>query len=102
VIKFVENEKNGPVIPLSNVNDRLQSMLGISMVSVKRLKQEMREGQQRIMEEKRAIDQAQRDKENEPIETTRRLRHPRSPTMASTYSPTVNTMDLAMPVARPP
>jgi hypothetical protein len=49
VIKFVENEKNGPLIPLNNVNDRLQSMLGISLASVKRLKQEMREGQERMI-----------------------------------------------------
>ncbi len=98
----MENEKNDPAIPLNNVNDRLQSMLGISLSSVKRLKQEMREEQDRMMEEKRAIDQAKRDKENEAMEAIRRLRHPRSPTVASTYSPTDNTMDLAMPVARPP
>ena len=98
VIKFVKNEKNGPVIPLNNVNDRLQSMLGISLVLVKRLKQEMREEQERMMEEKRAIDQekraieqAKRDKDNQAAEATRRLRHPRSPTAASTYSPTDNT-----------
>ena len=102
VIKFVENEKNGPVIPLNNVNDRLQSMLGISLASVKRLKQEMREEQERMMEEKRAMEQAKRDKDNQATEATRRLRHPRSPTAASTYSPTDNTMDIAMPVARPP
>jgi hypothetical protein len=102
VIKFVENEKNGPVIPLNNVNDRLQSMLGISLSSVKRLKQEMREEQDRMMEEKRAIDQAKREKENEAMDAIRRLRHPRSPTVASTYSPIDNTTDLAMPVARPP
>jgi hypothetical protein len=51
VIKFVENEKNGPVIPLNNVNDRLESMLGISLSSIRRLKQEMREERDRIMEE---------------------------------------------------
>jgi hypothetical protein len=82
VIKFVENEKNGPVIPLNNVNDRLQCMLGISLASVKRLKQEMREGQEWIMEEKRVVDQAKRDKENEAVKATRRLRHPRSPTVS--------------------
>jgi hypothetical protein len=102
VIKFVENEKNGPVIPINNVNDRLQSMLGISLSSVKRLKQEMREEQDRMMEEKRAIDQAKRDKENEAMEAICRLRHPRSPTVASTYSPADNTMYLAMPVTRSP
>ena len=46
VIKFVEIEKNGPVIPLNNINDRLQSMLVISLASVKRLKQEMTEEQE--------------------------------------------------------
>lgn len=102
VIKFVENEKNGPSIPLYNVNDRLESMLGISLASVKRLKQEMIEEQERMMEEKRTIDQAERDKEKEAIEATRRLRHPRLPTVASVYSSTSNTMDLAMPVARAP
>jgi hypothetical protein len=102
VIKFVENEKNGPVIPLNNVNDRLQSILGISLASVKRLKQEMREGQEWIMEEKRVVDQAKRDKENKAVKATRRLRHPRSPTVASTSSSNDNIMDLATPVARPP
>ncbi len=102
VIKFVENEKNGPVIPLNNVNDRLESMLGISLSSVKKLKQEMREEQDRMMEEKRAVDQAKRDKEKEEMEATRRLRYPRSPTVASMYLSTDNTEDLAMPVARPP
>jgi hypothetical protein len=102
VIKFVENEKNGPVIPLNNVNDRLESMLGISLPSVKKLKQEMREEQDRMMEEKRAVDQAKREKEKEEMEATRRLRYPRSPTVASMYLSTDNTEDLAMPVARPP
>jgi uncharacterized membrane protein len=62
----------------------------------------MREGQERMMEEKRAIDQAKRDKEKETMEATRQLRYPRSPTVASAYSPTSNTMDLAIPVARAP
>ena len=102
VIKFVEKEKTGPLIPLNNVNDRLQSMLGISLASVKRLKQEMREGQEKIMEEKRLADQAKRDKENEAVRVTRRLRQPRSPSVSSTSSSNDNIMDLAMPVARPP
>ena len=102
VIKFVEKEKTGPLIPLNNVNDRLQSMLGISLASVKRLKQELREGQEKIMEEKRLADQAKRDKENEAVRVTRRLRQPRSPSVSSTSSSNDNIMDLAMPVARPP
>jgi hypothetical protein len=43
VIDFVEKEKNGPSIPLNNVTDRLQAMLGISQRSVYRLKHEMKE-----------------------------------------------------------
>lgn len=101
VIRFVENEKNGPVIPLYNVNDRLQSMLGISLTSIKNLKQEMRKEQERMVEEKRAMDLAKRDKENEVIEATRRLRNPRSPAAASTFSLPDNDTDLPMPVARP-
>lgn len=102
VIKFVENEKNGPVIPLNNVNDRLESMLGISLASIARLKQEMREEQDRIMEEKRAVDQAKKDKEQEQMEATRRLRHPRSSTTASACSSTDDIGNVAIPVARPP
>jgi hypothetical protein len=102
VIKFVENEKNGPVIPLNNVNDRLESMLGISLSSIRRLKQEMREERDRIMEEKRAVDQAKQDKEHEQMEATRRLRHPRSSTTASTCSSTDDIGNVAIPVARPP
>lgn len=43
VIDFVEKEKNGPSIPLNNVTDRLQAMLGVSQRSVYRLKHEMKE-----------------------------------------------------------
>lgn len=41
IINFVENEKNGPVIPLYNVTGRLAKMLDISERSVRRLKQEL-------------------------------------------------------------
>jgi hypothetical protein len=41
IIKFVENEKNGPVIPLFNTTGRLEAMLGISRISVFRLRNEM-------------------------------------------------------------
>jgi hypothetical protein len=53
VMKFVESEKNGPVIPLNNVNKRLESILGISMSSVEKLKREMRGKETRLAEEKR-------------------------------------------------
>ncbi|CAF1585779.1 unnamed protein product [Didymodactylos carnosus] len=41
VIRYVESEKSGAVIPLFNVNERLVAMLGISAQSVKNLKHEM-------------------------------------------------------------
>ena len=44
VIRFVENEKSGPTIPLFNVRERLVAMLGISFHSVKNLKHEMLTG----------------------------------------------------------
>ncbi|CAF3146357.1 unnamed protein product [Rotaria sp. Silwood2] len=42
IITFVENEKDGPLIPLNNCNARLVAMLGISETSLLRLKNEMR------------------------------------------------------------
>ncbi len=53
VIKFVDSEKNGFIIPLNNVNERLKSILGTYMASVERLKKEMKEKESRIMEEKK-------------------------------------------------
>ncbi len=41
IIKFVESEKTGPVIPLFNTFDRLEAMLGISRPSISRLRSEM-------------------------------------------------------------
>ena len=41
VIDFVESEKNGPVIPLYNVKDRLVKMLNISERSIYRLTHEL-------------------------------------------------------------
>ncbi|CAF4628513.1 unnamed protein product [Rotaria sp. Silwood2] len=43
VILFVENEKNGPIIPLYNVNERLRAMFGISDRSISNLRKEMNE-----------------------------------------------------------
>ena len=37
VIKFVGREKGGCLIPLNDVNDRIHSMLGISMTLVERI-----------------------------------------------------------------
>ena len=43
VISFVEGEKHGCIFPLYNVNERLKTMLGISMSSVEKMKREFRE-----------------------------------------------------------
>ncbi|CAF1652656.1 unnamed protein product [Didymodactylos carnosus] len=50
-INFVESEKNGPVIPLYNVSDRLVEMLGIFERSVRRLKQEFQQLRQKEINE---------------------------------------------------
>ena len=42
VMKFVESEKEGPNIPLYNVNDRLMAMLNISHGSLVSLKKELK------------------------------------------------------------
>ena len=54
------------------------------------------------MEEKRAVDQAKKDKEQKLMEATRRLRHPRSSSTASTCTSTDDIGNVAIPVARPP
>ncbi|CAF0930722.1 unnamed protein product [Didymodactylos carnosus] len=51
IINFVEREKNGPVIPLYNVNDCLVKMLGVSGRSVRRLKQEFQQLRQKEINE---------------------------------------------------
>ena len=65
VIKFVEKEKFGPVIPLFNVNERLSLMLNISTRSVERLKNEMREIENSMMERKRKMDEEKEEIENQ-------------------------------------
>ena len=42
IIKFVESEKEGPVIPLYSTTGRLEAMLGIGRATVFRLRSEMR------------------------------------------------------------
>ena len=51
MINFNESEKNGWKIPLYKVNEHLKAMLGILMRSVRRLKGEFREDQERLAEE---------------------------------------------------
>jgi hypothetical protein len=105
VIDFVESEKNGSVIPLNNVNDRLISMLGISMASVERLRREMKEEKIRIADEQKKVDKAKQDKENQELEMARRLRRARSTSSSSsstTSSSTITNIETTIPVATPP
>jgi hypothetical protein len=102
VIKFVESEKNGFVIPLNKVNDQLKAMLGKSLSSVKRLEQEMREKKKQMVEENKRMDHVRLEKENQELQMARGLRHPRSTTDTSRFSPTVSTTELKIPVAGSP
>jgi serine phosphatase RsbU (regulator of sigma subunit) len=86
VIKFVEREKGGCIIPLNNVNDRIHSILGISMTSVERLKREMLEKENELIQLQKKRDQEKQDKEDAAIRATLRLRNPRTRSSSSTSS----------------
>jgi len=75
VIKFVEKEKLGPIIPLFNVNERLSSMLNISIRSVGRSRSEMREIEHEMMAEKREMDEEKQQVEDQKLQVIRRLRN---------------------------
>ncbi|CAF4054046.1 unnamed protein product, partial [Rotaria sordida] len=112
VIKFVEREKGGYLIPLNNVNDRIKSILGISMSSVERLKREMREQEREMLEKQneliqlqKKLDQEKQDKEDTAIRATLRLRNPRTRSSSSSSSSSVTaafnfTLTTFMPVAK--
>ena len=102
VIQFVENEKSGTIIPLNNVNDHLQAMLGISLSSVRRLKEEMRQDEGRLIEERQLIEQERQRKENQRLELTNRPRQRRSISRESACFTTVDVTEATMPVARAP
>ena len=102
VIQFVENEKSGTIIPLNNVNDRLQAMLGISLSSVRRLKEEMRQDEGRLIEERQLIEGERQRKENQRLEVTNRLRQRRSISRESACFTTVDVTEATIPVARAP
>ena len=102
VIRFVENEKSGTIIPLNNVNDRLQGMLGISLSSVRRLEEEMRQDEGRLIEERQLIEGERQRKENQRLEVTNRLRQRRSISRESACFTTVDVTEATMPVARAP
>ncbi|CAF1538158.1 unnamed protein product [Rotaria sordida] len=112
VIKFVEREKDGYLIPLNNVNDCIKSILGISMSSVERLKREMREQEREMLEKQneliqlqKTLDQEKQDKEDTAIRATLRLRNPRTRSSSSSSSSSVTaafnfTLTTFMPVAK--
>ena len=102
VIRFVENEKSGTIIPLNNVNDRLQAMLGISLSSVRRLKEEMRQDEGRLIEERQLIEGERQRKENQRLELTNRLRQRRSISRESACFTTVDVTEATIPVACAP
>ena len=55
VINFCEQEKTEPIIPLNNVIQRVSVLLGVSEISVNRMKKELNE----------LIEQEEKDKEDE-------------------------------------
>ena len=102
VINFVEGEKNGWKIPLYNVNERLEAMLGISTRSVERLKREFREDQERLAEGIRRATEEELKKYKEEHELTLRLRHRSRNRAERRFSPMGTRIQQATPVARAP
>ena len=102
VIRFVEKEERGTIIPLNNVNNRLQAMLGISLSSVRRLKEEMRQHESRMSEEKRLIEQERQMKETQRLEMINRLHQRRSVSREPTYFTTVDVTKVTMHVPHAP
>ena len=109
VIKFVEREKGGYLIPLNNVNDRIKSILGISMSSVEKLKREMREQEREMLEKQneliqlqKKLDQEKQDKEDATIRATLQLRNlrTRSSSSSSVTAAFNYTLTTFMPVAK--
>ena len=102
VIRFVEREKNGFVIPLYNVNVRLESMLGISRSSVEKLKKEFKEAEHRILEEERRASEAAQEQGNKERELELRLRHSRVSRETRRFSPMARNVERAKPIAQSP
>ncbi|CAF1294630.1 unnamed protein product [Rotaria sordida] len=112
VIKFVEREKGGCLIRSNNVNDRIKSILGISIPSVEKLKREMREQERETLEKQneliqlqKKLDQEKQDKEDAAIRTTLQLRSSRTRSSSSSSSSSVtaasnSTLTIFMPVAK--
>ena len=93
VVLFVENEKNGLTIPLHNVNERLNAMLGISKQSILNLKREMKELQR------------QHDDEEEPLRSRTRSATSSSVTRLhrkKTWSSSSSRTNVNVPAPLPP
>ena len=102
VIRFVENETCSAIIPFNNVNNQLQAMLGILLLSVRRLKEEIRQRENRISKEKLLIEQTTQMKENQRLEMTNRLRQRQSISSEPAYFTTADVTEATMPVACAP
>lgn len=101
VIKFVEREKGGCIISLNNVNDRIHSILGISMTSVERLKREMLEKENELIQLQKKRDQEKQDKEDAAIRATLRLRNPRTRSSSSSVTAAFSSITTTfMPIAK--
>jgi hypothetical protein len=65
LIKFVERERSGCLIPFNNVNDRIKSILDISITLVERLKREMREQERDMLVKENELIQLQKKRNQE-------------------------------------
>ncbi|CAF3941892.1 unnamed protein product, partial [Rotaria sordida] len=106
VLEFIEAEKNGPTIPLYNVNDRIMAALQISHGSMAKLKNEMKElqeEQQKIIKQK-LLEQQQK---NQPYALAQRhkaerLRQRSSSPYATSKNDHSMNVDVARSVAKSP
>jgi hypothetical protein len=102
VINFVENEKNGPTIPFYKVNERLKTMLGISMSSVEKLKREFREEMGKLEEKIKEEENKQNDLKEKNEELAIRLRHRSNSRAERRFSPMTRPSVPSIPPAREP
>lgn len=102
VISFVESEKHGCIIPLYNVNERLKTILGISMSSVEKMKREFREEKERLDEERRKVEEEEEMKKKTEKELVLRLRHRSSSRAERRFSPIARSVEQKIPTAREP
>jgi len=92
VIKFCEQEKTGPIIPLYNAIERISNMLDISERSVNRLKKEMNELMQHQQTELEEEQKRKQLEEKEASENQRQLRSQTKQESTLQYGSTVSTL----------